>query len=395
MNTDTSSITACRLGQAFTASARGIGLAVESYSVFTIAPTLIWTLVWLFVAAVIFWRRSDDWMALLVAFLLVVEGTSAPQIVIGLSQVSWAGQAFVPFFQFLDNVSIILIAFLFPTGRFVPRWTGWLTVALIVLLAFQSFFPDSPLNPNNWPAVPSTLSLLGTFGALAFSQVYRYRRVSSVQQRQQTRWVVFAFSIFLVGVGAEVLGLEVLPQYFPVLRLPDTLYQVLDALAWDFSPILIPISFGIAILHSRLWDIDIIINRTLVYGTLTMMLALVYAGLIITLQALLRAIIQQNNAVAIVVSTLAIYVLFQPLRARVQRFIDRRFYRRKYDAARTLAAFSATLRSEVDLSQLCEQLVAVVQETMQPSHVSLWLRPTAPASKHEAVGSSIPPDSRT
>jgi hypothetical protein len=334
-------------------------------------------------------------MALLVAFLLVLEGTSAPQIVIGLSQVSWAGQAFVPFFQFLDNVSIILIAFLFPTGRFVPRWTGWLTVALIVLLAFQSFFPDSPVNPNNWPAVPSTLSLLGTFGALAFSQVYRYRRVSSVQQRQQTRWVVFAFSIFLVGVGAEVLGLEVLPQYFPALRLPDTLYQVLDALVWDFSPILIPVSFGIAILHSRLWDIDIIINRTLVYGTLTMMLALVYAGLIITLQALLRAIIQQNNAVAIVVSTLAIYVLFQPLRARVQRFIDRRFYRCKYDAAKTLVAFSATLRSEVDLSQLSEQLVAVVQETMQPAHVSLWLRPTAPASKHEAVGSSIPPASRT
>jgi hypothetical protein len=144
-----------------------------------------------------------------------------------------------------------------------------------------------------------------------------------------------------------------------------------------FQPLLlllIPISIAFAILRSRLWDIDIIINRTLVYGLLTGILILVYFGLIFALQYLLRGLINQTSDIAIVVSTLAIAALFQPLRHRIQWVIDRRFYRRKYDTAKTLEAFSATMRNEVDLNQLREQLLVVVQETMQPAHVSLWLR---------------------
>jgi hypothetical protein len=164
----------------------------------------------------------------------------------------------------------------------------------------------------------------------------------------------------------------------------------LGALAWmlfftiqALLTLLFPLSIGMAMLRSRLWDIDILINRTLVYGSLTALLALLYFGLIFALQSLFQGLFKQNNAVAIVVSTLVIYALFQPLRRRIQQIIDRRFYRRKYDAAKTLEAFSATLRNEVDLSQLREHLVAVVEETMQPTFVSLWLRPTQQNAHHK------------
>jgi hypothetical protein len=158
---------------------------------------------------------------------------------------------------------------------------------------------------------------------------------------------------------------------------------------------LIPISIGFAVLRYRLYDIDLLINRSLVYGTLTLSLALVYAGLIIGLQFLLGGIIKQNNDVTIVVSTLAIAALFQPLRHRIQNVIDRRFYRRKYDSARTLEAFSATLRNEVDLPTLSQHLVGVVQETMQPAHVSLWLRSPAQQQNSWRVTPAVPSESET
>jgi len=132
-------------------------------------------------------------------------------------------------------------------------------------------------------------------------------------------------------------------------------------------------------LRYRLWDVDVLINKALVYSLLTGISVALYAGCIIALEALFGELFHQTSEVALVISTLLIYALFQPLRKRIQQVIDRRFYRRKYDAARTLAAFSATLRNEVDLDQLREQLIAVVQETMQPTHISLWLRTLEPS----------------
>jgi hypothetical protein len=148
----------------------------------------------------------------------------------------------------------------------------------------------------------------------------------------------------------------------------------------------LPIAVGIAILRYRLYDIDLVINRTLVYGPLTAMLILVYLGGLVSLQYAFRALTGQESQIAIVASTLAIAALFNPLRRRVQSFVDRRFYRRKYDAAKTLTAFNARLREETELSTLSDDVTSVVRETMQPAHVSLWLRPDGrTASQGERV----------
>ena len=146
-----------------------------------------------------------------------------------------------------------------------------------------------------------------------------------------------------------------------------------------FIPVLlVPLSVAVAILRYRLYDIDLLINRALVYGTLTGILALIYVGGVISLQSIFRTMTGQDSDMAIVASTLAIAGLFQPLRRRIQAVIDRRFYRRKYDTQRTLAAFAATLRDETDLERISADLLGVVEETMQPEHVSLWLRPPKP-----------------
>ena len=359
---------ACANGQLSPGAAQTLqqlGISLGQYAALNLALMLIWALVWFVVGAIIAWRKSNDWMALLVAFWLVLQGSSNATLIMSSSQSIWQWPALL-----LNNLTFLfleLVFFLFPNGRFVPRWMRWVMLAY-VLLTLLFLFPDL----SSW----QPLLQFGGGAFILFSQIYRYRRASSPVQRQQTKWVVYGLTVTIVCDFVVALPVFLLPLFFPSIgsTLFGTFYIIFFQTSITFFTLLIPISFGVAILRNRLWDIDIIINRTLVYGTLTAIIVLVYFGLIFALQFLLRGIINQNNDVAIVVSTLAIAALFQPLRHRLQRFIDRRFYRSKYDAAKTLEAFSATLRNEVDLNQLREELVAIVQETMQPSHVSLWLR---------------------
>jgi hypothetical protein len=195
-------------------------------------------------------------------------------------------------------------------------------------------------------------------------QVYRYRQVSSAVERQQTKWVVFGVVMYASGIFGLVL--------FPSSPL-DAVADLIVGFAVPLFALFIPLSFGMAIFRSRLWDIDIIIRRTLIYSVLTAILALVYTGSVLALHRLLAPLIEPSNDLAVVTSTLAIVVLFRPLRRRVQAVIDRRFYRRRYDAQRTLVTFSARLRKDVDLDPLCDTLVEVVHDTLQPAQVSLWL----------------------
>ncbi len=349
---------------------KGIGLFPDVYTAYTVTLTLALLMVCLVVSTVIIWRRSDDRMALIVALFLVTLAPSAVMFNVSASPSPW--QVPNEFLSFLFQALFLLVFSLFPTGQFVPRWVRWIIIVFLTLLIPFTFFPA--LN-----GFLGFLEFLGGLAILVVVQLYRYRRLSSPLERQQTKWVVFGFAVLIT---VYVLG--IVPYLiFPVAASPGSLYLPAYAAVQDFLLPLIPLSFGFAMLRYRLWEIDVLINRTLVYGALTVILAGVYVGLVIGLSALLRGIISHDSGVTIVLSTLAIAALFQPLRRRIQRIIDRRFYRSKYDAAKTVAAFSTALRQEVDLDQLREQLVAVVQETMQPSHVSLWLRPPEPSRKRQ------------
>ncbi len=343
-----------------------LGLSIDFYATYTIVIVNIFALGYWLVAAFLFWRKSDDHLALLAAVTL---GTFPIVFTPGVHTLPWPWWFLAHVIIFLGYLFFFLFFYVFPSGHFVPRWTRWVFVFTLIYWGLVYLFPVPSLNPFYRFQVLNDL-ILPVIGGIIIVQIYRYRRVSSPAQRQQTKWVVYGASMAAGGYLVLFTLSLLLPSLFPT----GSLVSLIELAALYGLALLIPFSIGFAILRSRLWDIDILINRTLVYGTLTGILALVYVGCIIAFQALLRGLFHQTSDVAIVVSTLVIAALSLSLRKHIQAIIDRRFYRRKYDAARTLAAFSATLRHEVDLDQLREDLLAVVQETMQPTFVSLWLR---------------------
>jgi hypothetical protein len=286
---------------------------------------------------------------------------------------------------------IVYLLLLFPTGRLPSnRWRpfAWLSAALTLVAAIlMAISPNAVLdtlgpsgkgrislpNPLGVEGLPNLYLPVQTFvlalGLAAAASVVVGRRGARGVERQQIKWLLYAGTIFFVGNF-----------------LKNTDFSPLGEVSWGLwiGYLLVgvgglggPIAIGIAILRYRLYEIDTLINRTLVYGALTAMLAVVYFGGVTATQTVFRALTgqEQQPQLAIVVSTLVIAALFNPLRRRIQGFIDRRFYRKKYDAAKTLEAFSAKLRDETDLDALNADLVGVVRETMQPAHVSLWLRP--------------------
>jgi hypothetical protein len=350
---------------------RAIGTSVGFYVAYLLWLSIGSALIWVAVGVIIFWRRSDDWLAVLASLSLLTFGVfflSDYSKALGMQYPAlWLPANLV---AFLGSVSFDLFLFLFPNGRFVPRWTRWVPILWAAHEVAYYFFPSSPLNIKRSSPLLDFVTISAFVCIAIGSQIYRYRHVSSPIQRQQTKWVVFG--IVLGGLGAIGFALPLL--------ISPTLAQFGSLLAFALesgiygSLLLIPLSIGVAILHDRLWDIDVLINRTLVYSSLTGMLVLVYFGTIVVLQRLFVVLTDEKSTLAVVASTLVIAALFTPLRHRIQSFIDRRFYRRKYDAIKTLEAFSAKIRDETDLDALSDDLVMVVRDTMQPAQVSLWLR---------------------
>jgi hypothetical protein len=343
-----------------------LGWPLSEYAALQITFMLLCIVVTLVVSALIVWRRSDDRMAMLVAFMLVTLGpiNATSSLPTGFSFWVVANESL----SFLGQVLLILVFLVFPSGRFVPRWTRWIFIVYVVTEAPFTFLPiTGRLVPAF--AQPGWVLALGFMATIALVQLYRFRRVSTPRQRQQTKWVVLGFAAAILIILVVELLLAV-----PTFAQPDSLYPLVPIETAYLLVLLPALSFGVAMLRYRLWDIDSIINKALVYGSLTGLLGALYAALIIGLTSMAGGIIgTTNQPVALVVSTLVIASLFYPLRRRIQSLIDRRFYRRKYDAEKTLAAFNAALRNEVDLAEVREHLLSVVQETMQPTSVSLWL----------------------
>jgi hypothetical protein len=348
--------------QVATERAAAWGLAVPAWSWISVIQSGVSFLATSLIALIIWWRLPTGF-GLLTAFTLLATGGETLNVAIysaGLSETAelvWHISALGWPFYFLW-------LFLFPDGRAVPKRLLWLFGPLLVV--FSSIFlvylarllgAEIPMAAPTAALDAIALGLIVSLFLLTLvAQLYRYRRVSGTIERRQTKWFVY-------GLGLTV----ALAALFDVLNVPTEI----SALAF----LMVPIGVGISILRYRLWDIDLIIRRTLVYSALTALLALVYLGSVLLLQTAFGRLAGEESPLIIVVSTLLIAALFSPLRRRLQALIDRRFFRQKYDAQRVLAAFAQTARDETDIAALNGELMRVVQETMRPATLKLWLKP--------------------
>jgi hypothetical protein len=330
---------------------------------------------WLFCAGVVFALNGA-----LDAYALYALAARPDAGLPGVTVAAW----FAAWSWVVGVLLVVLVPLLYPTGRLPsPRWRPvlWLTGLLVVLGMLANAVRPGPLKASEVPVAPNPLGVAGAtqmvaavdliaavvsvplFLAVVASVVLRFRRARGIE-RQQLKWFAFAS----LGVVLTFVLSAMLPTVFPgISELHVDLISNTLTLGW-------PVALGIAILRYRLYDIDRLINRTLVYGLLTILLGLGYAGCVVVLGQLFG---QDRSPLAVAASTLAVAAVFQPARRRIQQAVDRRFNRRRYNATKTIEAFSARLRDQIDLDTLTAELVAVVDQTMEPTRVSLWLRPSA------------------
>ena len=287
------------------------------------------------------------------------------------------------YFFSISSPALMLLLFHFPTGATYPRWLAtWMLPlsiagAIAGVISALTFIPRQELNLVNPIYVPMLAPLANLYGVVfsismlaAFVSLALRYRAGGTRERLQLKWLAWLLAIGVItSLVTTAVPFETVTSSIGLQI--GVMIAIVLYIFWQGFP---ATAIGLAMLRHQLWDIDIIIRRTLVYSVLTVFLALFYFGSVIALQRLFTAVSGQSSSVALVISTLAIFALFTPLRRRVQDAIDRRFYRRKYDAAKTLAAFSATVRDETNLDNLTGELLAVVQETMQPEGVSIWLK---------------------
>ncbi|MFL5801543.1 MAG: hypothetical protein ACJ8CR_07350 [Roseiflexaceae bacterium] len=334
------------------------GWSLPFFAAALVALRIVHACIWCAVGGLIFWRKSDDWMALFVALFLILFGLSyqtPPPIhpVVDLMALVLGDLAWVALYAFFC---------LFPNGRFVPRWM-WLPLIWVLLAQIPASLPaDSPYAVNNWPTWLLAPLLIGQFGLALYAQIYRYRRVSDPAERQQTKWAVFGIATSL----SLYIICNALFTLVPTLFQPPALhYLILDA-SLTLALLTIPVSLAMAILRSRLWDIDILINRTLVYGALTASVIGIYVLIVGYLGALFRT---GDNLPISLVATGLVAVLFQPLRDRFQRGINRLLYGERDEPYAVVARLGQRLEGTLAPDSVLPTLVETVAQALK---VHMW-----------------------
>jgi hypothetical protein len=358
------------------AALEALGISHTAYGVYQIILEVSLTLTVALLGLLIFRRLGDSWFGLLVALVLIL---------IGLNFLSEADSAYLrfhpellPLTDFvtrLASVAIVLLLLLFPDGRFVPRWSRWLVLLLTAFAALDRFlFGDSLRVTSDQYSLPLLIAILASFFVGIAAQVYRYRYVSTPIERQQTKWVLLGFIGLLIAVFIYSLFVEISP---PRPGNPRLFFNLIIFTGLFLLLLIFPVMLVLSIVRYRLWDIDLVIRKTLLYAILSGLLVAIYFGSVVILQSILVAVTGASSPAVIVLSTLLIAALFNPLRRGIQSFIDRRFFRGQYDRQQVLTQFAAAAREETDLEAMTAELTQVVQETMQPEQVSLWLRTRA------------------
>ncbi|MDE3231658.1 MAG: GAF domain-containing sensor histidine kinase [Chloroflexota bacterium] len=379
--------TTCSL--AMSLSAKGIhafaaiGVSLSDYALFSVIFWTVIVAIWSGMGALIFWRGSDDWLALLAAFALVMFNISFPGLSITALALSYPALTLpIALIGALGVAAMSLFFLLFPDGRLVARWTG-LVIPLIVAQTIASVAPPtSALNSAQWPAWLDILLSLTIYGVIIFSQVYRYRRMSTAIERQQAKWV--AFAIITVVVGFLLLAV-LFNGVFPQASQQDTPAS-LFSLAYPLLLLLIPVSVGFAILRYRLWDIDLIVRRTLVYGLLTAFVIGVYILIVGYLGALFRT---SSNLLISLVATGIVAVLFQPLRGVLQRGVTRLLYGLRDEPYIVLAGLGQRLKATLGPDDVLPAIATTVQEALKLSYAAIEVG-DGPALRPAAVAGAAP-----
>jgi hypothetical protein len=378
----------CTLGQLTEDGVRTLqqqGLSLGAYAGITATLDVAATAAYLVVAFLLLRRKGTERMALFVGWWFV--GLSLDIFLLPTFAGRWSLDRLVTLNYSLSiGIGLVVFAALFPDGRFVPGWMRWVVLVAAVEEIPRVLFPSTPLSPDAWPAGVQAVEELGWVILIVGAQIYRYRRVSGPLERQQTKWVVLG----VAGVLAANMVAVFVPLLVPAAARPGSLGRLASTALVDLAILATPLVIAIAILRHQLFEIDRLLNRTLVYGLLTVLLGGVYAAVVLVLGQLFGGIGAQPPSWAVAGATLAVAALFQPARRRIQRAVDRRFNRRKYNTASTIQAFSTRLRDQLDLDTLSTELLAVVDQTMEPTRVSLWLRPPPPGSSDTAPSAPRP-----